>query len=54
MLIALDVMRMLVDVERTNRGLNHRIDTAHAFEASLRDNISLLEAQLSASKADSR
>ncbi|KAF8601677.1 hypothetical protein BDV93DRAFT_231018 [Ceratobasidium sp. AG-I] len=46
-------MRLLVDVERTNRGLNHQIDTGRAFEASLRDNISLLEAQLNASKADS-
>ncbi|KAF8601652.1 hypothetical protein BDV93DRAFT_585099 [Ceratobasidium sp. AG-I] len=47
LLVALDVMRLLVQVESTNRSLG----AARAVEESLRDRISFYEAQVSGTKA---
>ncbi|KAF8601657.1 hypothetical protein BDV93DRAFT_230815 [Ceratobasidium sp. AG-I] len=47
LLIALDVMRLLVQVESAN----HDMSATHAVEESLRDRITFLEAQLNGTKA---
>ncbi|KAF8601665.1 hypothetical protein BDV93DRAFT_545742 [Ceratobasidium sp. AG-I] len=47
LLTALDTMRLLVEVESTNLGLSRSMDAASVVEKSLRDQISLLEMQLS-------
>ncbi|KAF8601667.1 hypothetical protein BDV93DRAFT_230931 [Ceratobasidium sp. AG-I] len=51
LLIALDVVRLLVDVESRNAELSHKMDSACAVEESLRDQISLLEAQINETRA---
>ncbi|KAG8723287.1 hypothetical protein FRC09_003941 [Ceratobasidium sp. 395] len=48
LIIALDVLRMLLETERRNHSLKDKVDTARAVEESLCDRISMLEAQLSA------
>ncbi|KAG8737741.1 hypothetical protein FRC10_007876 [Ceratobasidium sp. 414] len=48
LLIALDVLRMLVEVEQQNHALKDKVGTARAVEESLCDRISILGAQLSA------
>ncbi|KAG8791421.1 hypothetical protein FRC12_009234 [Ceratobasidium sp. 428] len=52
LIIALDVLRMLVETERRNHSLKDKVDTARAVEESLCDRISMLEAQLSAKTGD--
>ncbi|KAF8601664.1 hypothetical protein BDV93DRAFT_545741 [Ceratobasidium sp. AG-I] len=46
LLVALDVLRLLVDVETVVSGLKQTIDTARAVEASLRERVSFLEERL--------
>lgn len=53
-LVALEVMRLLLEVEHANRRLERKIEAARADEARLRDRISLLKAQINAAKADSK
>ncbi|KAF8601673.1 hypothetical protein BDV93DRAFT_545747 [Ceratobasidium sp. AG-I] len=50
LLIALDLMRVLVEVEGANRLLINRLQATRANEVSLYDRISLLEGQLSGSR----
>lgn len=50
MMIALDVMRMLVQVESNNGG----VGATCAIEESLRDRIAFLEAQLNSTRATFR
>ena len=38
-------MRLLVEVENANSASSHEVDTARAVEASLRDQISILESR---------
>lgn len=45
-------MRLLVEVESKNRILSYHMETSRAFEASLRDQISLLEGQLGGTGAE--
>lgn len=47
-------MRLLVEVENMNASLNHSMETARVLEASLRDRISFLEAQLDGERESAR
>lgn len=50
----MEVMRLLVEVENANRGLNQNMDMPRALEASLRDQITFLKVRLEEMKDDSR
>lgn len=54
MLVALDIMQLLVKVERANHRLKDKLDTARAVEETLCDQISILEAQTTAEQGHSR
>lgn len=51
LLVALDVMRLLVEVESANLGLSQNMETSRALEASLRDLIFSLKTQLDRTNA---
>ncbi|KAG8737743.1 hypothetical protein FRC10_007878 [Ceratobasidium sp. 414] len=53
LLIALDVLRMLVEAEQQIHALKDEVDTAQAVEESLDDHISTLEARLSGKTGES-
>ncbi|KAF8601660.1 hypothetical protein BDV93DRAFT_509913 [Ceratobasidium sp. AG-I] len=51
--VALETMRLLVEVESMNRELHHKIEASYAFEESLRDRVSFLEMQLNGMRGES-